>query len=78
MYNAVSTLSGPILAVVEIVQDLSEDRREISREQVFIIITSTVVMGVLFLILIFVVKRGESIIESRAAERLRLEEQLQE
>jgi signal transduction histidine kinase len=34
-------------------------------------------MGSLFLVLIFVVKRGESIIESRAAERLRLEEQLQ-
>ena len=33
-------------------------------------------MGVLFLVLLFVVKRGESIIEKRAQERLRLLEQL--
>jgi len=33
-------------------------------------------MGALFVVLVFVVKRGESIIEKRAAERMRLKEQL--
>ena len=34
------------------------------------------VMGLLFIVLRFVVKHGESIIEKRAEERLRLEEKL--
>jgi len=71
-----SKISGPILGVVEIVQDLSEDYQTIFKFQVHVILTCTVVMGVLFLVLLFVVKRGESIFQQRAAERLRLEEQL--
>jgi len=71
-----SGLSGPVLGVVEIVQDISEDYSAISRFQIFVITTSTGVMGVLLLVLIFVVKRGESIIEHRARERLKLKEKL--
>jgi signal transduction histidine kinase len=41
-----------------------------------VVITCTVLMGALFVVLVFVVKRGESIIERRAEERLRLKEQL--
>ncbi len=71
-----STLSGPVLGVVEIVQDLSDEYQAIFRFQILVILTYAVVMGVLFLVLLFVVKRGESISEKRAQERLELKEQL--
>lgn len=68
--------TGPILGVLEIVQDLSDDHQTIFRAQIFILASSTVVMGVLFLIMLLVVNRGEGIIKRRADERLRLEEEL--
>jgi len=71
-----SRISGPVLGVVEIVQDLTEDYKAIFDFQIRVIITTSVVMGTLFLVLLFVVKRGESIIEKRARERLKLIEQL--
>jgi two-component system sensor histidine kinase HydH len=71
-----SRISGPVLGVVEIVQDLTEDYKAIFDFQIRVIITTSVVMGALFLVLLFVVKRGESIIEKRARERLKLIEQL--
>jgi len=71
-----SRISGPVLGVVEIVQDLSDEYQTIFQFQIFILSTSAFVMVVLFLVLIFVVKRGENIIEQRARERLRLKEQL--
>ena len=69
-------ISGPVLGVVEVVQNLSEEYKTIFRFQLLVIFTCTVVMAVLFLILINVVRKGEGIIERRALERLRLEEQL--
>jgi signal transduction histidine kinase len=71
-----SRISGPVLGVVEIVQDLTEDYKAIFNFQIRIISTCTVVMGTLFLVLLFVVKRGEAIIGKRALERMRLKEQL--
>lgn len=71
-----SRISGPVLGVVEIVQDLSEDYKAIFDFQIRVIITCTVIMGILFLALLLVVKRGEGISEKRALERLRLQEQL--
>lgn len=71
-----STLSGPVLGVIEIVQDLSDEYKMIFKFQIDVIITSTIVMTVLFLVLIFVVKRGEGIIQKRTQEKLRLEEEL--
>jgi len=71
-----SRISGPVLGVVEIVQDLTEDYKAIFDFQIRVITTSSVVMGALFLALLFVVKRGESIIETRAQERLKLKEKL--
>jgi len=71
-----SRISGPVLGVVEIVQDLTGDYKAIFSFQIRIIGTCTVVMGALFLVLLYVVKRGESIIEKRALERIRLKEQL--
>jgi signal transduction histidine kinase len=69
-------ITGPVLGVVEIVQDLSEDYKTIFKIQILLVITSAVLMGALFVVLIFVVKRGESIIQKRALERLRLKERL--
>lgn len=71
-----SRISGPVLGVIEIVQDLSDEYKSIFKYQVYVVTTSALVMLVLLLILIFVVKRGEGIIEQRAQERLRLKEQL--
>ncbi len=71
-----SRISGPVLGVVEIVQDLTEDYKAIFSFQIKIITTCTLVMGPLFLVLLFVVKRGEAIIEKRALEKIRLKEQL--
>jgi signal transduction histidine kinase len=71
-----SRISGPVLGVVEIVQDLSQDYKAIVRFQVRVILTCAIVMGLLFLVLIFVVKRGENIIHQRNIERIRLKEQL--
>lgn len=71
-----SSLSGPVLGVVEIVQDPSEDYAAISRFQVFVITTSAVVMGLLLLVLILFVRRGENIIEQRAQEQMKLKEEL--
>jgi signal transduction histidine kinase len=71
-----SNIEGPILGVFEIVQDLSDDYWTIIHFRHRIILTSVVIMGVLFLILRHVVKRGEEIIEKRAQERLLLKEKL--
>lgn len=71
-----STLSGPVLGAVEITQDISDDYRAIFDFQVSVIYTSTGVMGLLLVSLIFMVRRGEHIIEQRNQERLRLKEEL--
>lgn len=73
---ALGRLTGPVLGVVEVVQDLSEDYLTIFSIQILVVITCTVVMGALLVVLIFVVKRGEGIIQKRAMERLRLKERL--
>ena len=74
--SKVGQISGRVLGVVEIVQDLSEDYKTIFSIQILGIITCTVLMGALFVVLVFVVKRGETIIQRRAMERLRLKERL--
>ncbi len=67
---------NPVIGVVELTQDLSEDYREIVHLQISVIVSITVVMAALFIVLVFVVKRGEAIIERRALERLMLKERL--
>lgn len=71
-----SRIPGPVLGVVELVQDLSSEYQAIYRVQTRVVLTSSAVMLILFLILLLVVRRGEDIIENRARERLKLEEQL--
>ena len=71
-----SRIPGPVLGVVELVQDMSSEYHAIYRVQIRVILTSTAVMLTLFLSLLLVVRRGEDILEKRARERLKLEEQL--
>ena len=73
---ALSSRSGAIVGVVEIELNLSDDYDPVFLLQTLVVITSSFVMGFLFLVLRLVVKRGENIIEERAQERLELKEQL--
>ena len=71
-----ANIEGPILGVFEIVQDLSEDYKTIARFKHTIMAISVLIMGVLFVVLRSIVKRGESIIEKRAEDQLLLREKL--
>ena len=71
-----SPISGPVGGVIEIVQDLSGDYKTIFRFQIFVIATGAAVMGILFITLTFVVRRGEHIIQQRTLERMKLKEEL--
>ena len=65
-----------IMGVIEVVQDLSEDIVAITKLQGTIILTSMLIMSALFVVLGFIVARADRIIEARAEERRRLEQQL--
>ena len=65
-----------VMGVIEIVKDLSKDYKAILKLQSRIIVVSSVVMTVLFLVLRTIVSRAGKIIERRTLERLKLEEQL--
>jgi signal transduction histidine kinase len=69
-------LAGPVLGVVEIVRDVSDDYKKVFKLQGLIVGSCFIVMGLLFLVLLFVVRHGEKIIGKRADERLKLEEKL--
>lgn len=71
-------LAGPVLGVVEIIRDVSDDYQKIFKLQGLIVGSCFIVMGILFVVLRFVVKHGEKIIEHRAEERLKLEEKLRQ
>jgi len=65
-----------IMGVIEVVQDLSEDMEAIARFQGAVILISMLIMSALFVVLRIIVGRAERIMEKRAAERRRLEQQL--
>jgi signal transduction histidine kinase len=69
-------LAGRVLGVVEIIRDVSDDYKKVFKLQGLIITSCFIIMGILFLVLRFVVKHGEKILEQRAEERLKLEEKL--
>ncbi|MBC2705221.1 ATP-binding protein [Desulfobacula sp.] len=72
------TLAGPVLGVIEIVRDVSDDYKKVVKLQGLTVGSCFIVMGILFFVLLFVVKHGEKIIEKRAEERIKLEEKLQQ
>ncbi|WDP87973.1 MAG: two-component sensor histidine kinase [Desulfobacter sp.] len=65
-----------VIGVIEIIRDVSQDYQQVFKLQGLIVASCAIIMGVLFLILRFVVKHGEKIIQTRAEERLKLEEKL--
>jgi signal transduction histidine kinase len=65
-----------IMGVIEIGKDLSKDYTAILKLQARIILVSSVIMLILFLVLRIIVSRAGTIIEKRTEERLKLEEQL--
>jgi len=71
-------LADRVMGVVEIVRDVSDDYKKIFKLQVLIVGSCFIIMGILFMVLRFVVKHGEKIIEKRADERLKLEEKLRQ
>lgn len=71
-------LAGRVMGVVEIIRDVSDDYKKIFKLQGLIVGSCAIVMGILFLVLRFLVKHGERIIEQRAEERLKLEEKLRQ
>jgi signal transduction histidine kinase len=74
--KSLASTTGPVIGVIEIVQNISEDYKTIFSFQVLVVLTITLVMAILFLTLTFIVKKGEDIIELRAREQIRLKEQL--
>ncbi len=72
-----SITAGPVIGVVEIIQDMSDDYKTIFKFQVLVFITITSFMAVLLLVLVLIVKRGEGIIQQRALAHLKLKGKLQ-
>lgn len=65
-----------IMGVIEVVQDLTEDMEAIARFQLAVGFISLLVMSALFFVLRSIVGRAEGIMDKRAEERRRLEQQL--
>ena len=65
-----------ILGVFEITQDISKDYEGIIRDQYLMVLFSIGLMALLYLILLFIVKRGEVIMERKAQEQKRLVDKL--
>jgi len=65
-----------ILGVFEITQDISQDYEDIIWDQYLMVLFSIGLMALLYLILLFIVKRGEVIIERKAEEQKQLVDKL--
>lgn len=72
----ISKPTGQILGVFEITQDISKDYEGIVWDQYLMLFISIGLMALMSLILLFLVKRGEVIIERRADEQRRLVDKL--
>jgi two-component system, NtrC family, sensor histidine kinase HydH len=68
--------TGQILGVFEITQNISTDYQEIIQDQYLMVLISMGLMALLYLILLFIVKRGDVIMAKRAEEEKRLVEKL--
>lgn len=67
---------GRIIGVFEFTQDVTADQANIARFQVIIFASVAVFVGVLFAALVAILRRAERILEARARERQKLEEEL--
>ncbi len=67
---------GKILGVFEIIQDISRDYAIIQRFQLIVALSFLIFVSILFTAIFIIARRAERIISARAAERIKLEEQL--
>jgi two-component system, NtrC family, sensor histidine kinase HydH len=67
---------GKVLGVFEITLDISHDYETIHRFQWIVASSFLVFVGILFVTILFIARRAETIISARARERLKLEDQL--
>lgn len=68
--------NSKILGVFEITQDISEDYEGIIRDQSLMVLLAIGLMTIMYLILLFIVKRGEVIIGRRTEEQKQLVDKL--
>lgn len=67
---------GHVIGVFEITQDITADQTNIAKFQTIIFASVAAFVGVLFAALVAILRRAESILEARARERQKLEEEL--
>ncbi len=67
---------GKVLGIFEITQDISRDYETIHRFQWIVASSFLLFVGILFVTILLIGRRAERIITARAAERFKLEEQL--
>ncbi|MDZ7642395.1 MAG: ATP-binding protein [Desulfurivibrio sp.] len=75
-YTPLADKPDTIMGVIEVKQDLSDDMEAIARFQLAVVLISILMMSALFVVLRTIVGRAEGIMEKRAEERRRLEQQL--
>lgn len=75
-YTPVDDKPDIIMGVIEVNQDLSEEMEAIARFQIWVGLISMLIMSGLFVVLRIIVARAEDIMDKRAEERRRLEQQL--
>lgn len=69
---------GNIYGVIQITQGVTDQYSKVQRSVGIIILVSVLLMGFLFLVLIFIVRRGENILLERAKEEEKLSKRLQQ
>ncbi len=67
---------GHVLGVFELIQDLGEEYESVVKLQYIIFGLSLLIMGLIFVALLFIVRKAERTIEERAREQRELEAQL--
>ena len=65
-----------VLGVFEIIQDLTEEYKSLIQFQYLVFGLSILIMGMIFIALLFIVRKAERIIDERAKEQRELEAQL--
>ncbi len=76
--RGITERTGEIMGVIEVTKDLSEDLEAIISLQYRLTLMSLGIMGIIFGVLSAIVIRANRIMEARARERRKLEEQLHE
>jgi len=67
---------GYVLGVFELIQDLSEEYESIVRFQYLVFGLSILIMGLIFVVLLLIVRKAENILQERTRQQRELESQL--